>query len=313
MPWQLGERARCVALAWVAFVVAVLAAPRAWAESEAPADHAPVVMHVAVVVTELHRLDVATGGFDVELLALVQCDADPCRPEIDVANGALVARDLLRDDPRSKVLRLKASLGATIDLSEYPFDGHQLPIVLEDRRDPLQVVYQIDRGRSAIKDGVRLPGWDVAGWSATDATVDVGDGRKVSQIRFTVDAKRPTWPAALKSVAPIAVMIVLLALTLLLGPKRAPMRLSTATAGLVALVMFQVAQVASLPPVGYLTRFDKLMIATYLVYLVNLALSVVMLRRMGEERGGTKAYLIAAGAVPGLALFVWTGVLLRLV
>jgi hypothetical protein len=298
----------------VTFVLALAVSRFARAEGEEgpPQAHAPVTMRIALVVTELARFDLATGAFDVEMLALVQCDADPCKPDLDVANGRLLARpDVLRDEPRSKLIRLKAALGAPIDLAEYPFDGHELPIVLQDRRDPMQVTYQVDRGRTAIREGVRLPGWELAGWSAAEGALEVGDGRRISQVRVAIDARRPAIAAALKALAPAVVMVLVAAFTLLLRPKSASARLSLATGGLLALVMFQVAEVASLPPVAYLTRFDKLMIATYVVHLLNLALSVAMLR-LGE-RGATKAYLVAAGAVPGLALFLWTAVLVRLV
>ena len=143
----------------------------------------------------------------------------------------------------------------------------------------------------------------------------MGDGHKVAQIHFAIEAKRPALMATFKSVVPVLIMIFVAAFTLLLKPKSAAGRLATATGGLMSVVMFQVGQVGSLPPIGYLTRLDKFMIATYLVYLLNIGLSVAMVRF--EERKNEKLselmYLVAAGAVPGLALVVWAGVFLRLV
>ena len=71
----------------------------------------------------------------------------------------------------------------------------------------------------------------------------------------------------------------------------------------------------SLPPLGYLTRLDKFMIATYCVYLLNIGLSVLMVRfeEKKNERLSELMYLVAAGAVPGLALVVWLSVFLRIV
>jgi hypothetical protein len=110
-------------------------------------------------------------------------------------------------------------------------------------------------------------------------------------------------------------MIFVAAFTLLLRPKSAAGRLSAATAGLMSIVMFQVGQVGSLPPIGYLTRLDKFMIATYLVYLANIAFSVLMVRFEDKknERMSDLMYRLAAGAVPGLALVVWVTVFFKLV
>jgi hypothetical protein len=121
--------------------------------------------------------------------------------------------------------------------------------------------------------------------------------------------------ATFKAVIPVLIMMFVAAFSLLLKPKSASGRLTTATAGLSALVMFQVAQVGSLPPLGYLTRFDKFMIASYVVYLANIAFSVAMVRfeEKKNERMSELMYLAAAGAVPGVALLVWTAVAMRLV
>ena len=151
--------------------------------------------------------------------------------------------------------------------------------------------------------------------AAAVAQDDIGDGRSISQIHFGIEAKRPALQATFKAVVPVIIMIFVAAFTLLLKPKSAAGRLSTAVGGLMAIVMFQVGQVGSLPPVGYLTRLDKFMIATYLVYLLNIGLSVAMVRfeERKNERMSELMYLVAAGAVPGLALVVWLGVFLRLV
>jgi hypothetical protein len=283
---------------------------------EVPAHHDPVTMKVGIVVTELNKFDLAQGTYNAELFVSVHCDREPCRPDLDVANGKITGKiERLHDEPLYKIFKMKAELSAIIDLSEYPFDNHALPIILEDKGDPEQIRYDLDTAGSSVKDDIRLPGWDVTQWAATVGQDDVGDGAKISQIHFAIEAKRPTLMATFKSVVPIVIMIFVAAFTLLLKPKSAAGRLSAATAGLMSIVMFQVGQVGSLPPIGYLTRLDKFMIATYLVYLLNIALTVVMVRmeEKKNERMSELMYLAAAGAVPGLAMVVWLSVFLRLV
>jgi len=292
------------------------AASEAEGEDKLPPKHDPVTMKVGVVATELSKFDLTNGSYNAEFLVTVRCDHEPCKPDLDVANGKLSGKpEKLHDEPLFKVFKLKAELAAVVDLSEYPFDNHALPIVLEDKGDPAQIKYVIDAEHTGIRDDIRLPGWDVTQFAATSTEVDDGAGEKIAQVNYAIEAKRPALMATFKSVVPVVIMIFVAAFTLLLKPKSAAGRLSAATGGLMSIVMFQVGQVGSLPPLGYLTRLDKFMIATYLVYLLNIGLTVAMVRfeERKNERASELSYLVAAGAVPGLAILVWTAVFSRLV
>jgi hypothetical protein len=57
-----------------------------------------------------------------------------------------------------------------------------------------------------------------------------------------------------------------------------------------------------------MTFFDKFMLASYVVYIANIAFSVAMVRfeEKKKERLSELMYLSACGAVPGLALMLWT-------
>ena len=150
-----------VFLAWVALLA--LAGMAQAAEGASPGDAAdgaepappvagdPVTMTVGVVVTELTKFDLASGTYNAELFALVHCDREPCKPDLDVANGKLTGKpEKLHDEPLFKIFKLKAELSAVIDLSNYPFDSHALPIVLEDKGDPEGIRYALDREHSAL-------------------------------------------------------------------------------------------------------------------------------------------------------------------
>jgi hypothetical protein len=281
-----------------------------------PASHAPVTMKVGILVNDVSKFDLAAGTFNTEFLAKFTCEEEPCKPDLDVANGKLLGKpEKLHDEPLVKVFKVKAELGAIVDLSQYPFDDHELQIMLVDKGDPEQIRYVVDNESMGLKDSIKLPGWDVTGWSARASEDDLGDGQKVAQIHYFIGARRPALMATFKSVVPVLIMLFVAAFTLLLKPKSAAGRLGAATGGLMSIVMFQVGQVGSLPPLGYLTRFDKFMIATYLIYLANIAFSVAMVRfeEKKNERMSELMYLAAAGAVPGLALLTWTTVFLKIV
>jgi hypothetical protein len=102
-------------------------------------------MKVGVAVTGMEKLDIAVGTFNAEVTVSVHCDREPCKPDFDVYNGKLTGKpEKLHDEPLFKKYKLKAELSGLIDLSEYPFDKHKLPIVLYDKADAEQVRYEID-------------------------------------------------------------------------------------------------------------------------------------------------------------------------
>jgi hypothetical protein len=308
-----------VLLAVVGFVSTALADDPKDDDDAAPAQHAPVAMKLGMKIQELGKLDLTAETFQAEFFVTVTCDHEPCKPNLDVANGKLLGKpEKLKDDPLFKEYKIKAELGALLDFSEYPYDSHALQIVLEDKGDPEQITYAVDDAHTGVADKGRfkLPGWELSqDIHAAAVETDAPDGRKVSQVHYYIEAKRPMLMATFKSVVPVLIMMFVAAFTLLLKPKSASGRLTAATAGLSAVVMFQVAQVGALPPLGYLTRLDKFMIATYLIYLANIAFSVAMVRfeEKKNERMSELMYLTAAGAVPGIALLAWTAVLMRLV
>jgi hypothetical protein len=286
------------------------------AEDAMPPTHEPVTMKVGILVNEVSKFDLASGTFIAEFLVQFTCDHEPCKPDLDVANGKLMGKpEKLEDKPLEKVYKVKAELTAIVDLSEYPFDSHNLQITLLDKGDPEQIKYVLDKDNTGIKDTIKLPGWDVTQWAAVAGEEDLGDGQKIAEVHYFIEARRPTLMATFKSVVPVLIMLFVAAFTLLLKPKSAAGRLSAATGGLMSIVMFQVGQVGSLPPLGYLTRFDKFMIATYLIYLANIAFSVAMVRleEKKNERMSELMYLAAAGAVPGIALLGWTTIFLGIV
>src|SRR5579883_776366 len=126
-------------LALVAFALAASAndapdPPRDDADDAAPAEHAPVAMKLGMKIQDLSKLDLAAETFQAEFFVTVSCDHEPCKPNLDVANGKLLGKpEKLKDEPLFKEYKLKAELSAILDFSEYPFDSHALQIVLEDK------------------------------------------------------------------------------------------------------------------------------------------------------------------------------------
>lgn len=321
---------RCRAAANVLLMSTLAAVPGGWAETPPTAPEgapepaassppapaaAPRTVTIGIAVNQLAKLDVGQGTFTADFWVTATCDREPCPIELDVANGNVMGKpELVTDEKDVKVYRIRAEVLGYVDLSEYPFDQHVLSIMVEPRKDPQAYVFKVDPADQPKLNEIELPGWTVTSAKIVLET-DEFEGRKIPQAHYVVSVERPRVSATFKSIVPLAAMILAAAFTLLLKPTSAISRLAAATGGLMTVVMFQVGQIASLPPIGYLTRLDKFMVATYVAFLVNIAFAVLILRasERGEQERAERIHTAAMGAVPAVAIAAWLAVILKFV
>ena len=255
--------------------------------------HEPVKMSIGVRFKSLNKLDLALGTYQAEFIVRVACDKEPCKPELTIVNGS-GKPEKLEDQKLVKMYKYKADLSALIDTSAMPFDAHLLPLILEDRKN-LDVDFEIDHEHSSVDADVKLPGFDLlAGGSATQ-TEEMGDGLKKEQAHFGILVQRNLFSAFMNYLFPPLIMaIFVMGATLFTKPKAAAGRLAGTAGGLLAVVMFHK---GALPPGGVTTLFDKFIIATYCLYVINIIFTVIMMRMEDKknERGSELAYLVAWG------------------
>ena len=302
---------------------AAAAKPEAEGAAEAePAQAQPKKALVVVALSRLTKFDMAAGTYIAEFQLLVKCDEAPCTPQPIAANGKFTSVETQELDPLIKLFTVKAELYAEIDLSEFPFDRHTLPLSIEDKNEAYEFDYSPEFADTVLKTlgtasfidpDVKLPGWTV-GKTLEPRIVKRKIGNfEEERLSFEVAIKRPLLASFFKTLLPVFFMIFVAGFMLLIKPKGAAGRLAAASGGLMTVVMFHLAATSSLPPLGYLTRMDKFMIATYIVYLVNIAFAVGILRfdEAKQEKRAELAYLIAGGAIPGLAVLAWLTVFLK--
>jgi hypothetical protein len=280
-------------------------------------------MALVVFLEKLTKFDLGPGMYNGELYLVFHCEKEPCKPDPHPTNGKFTAREEEKSgDPLTKIFKVKAELEAVIDLSEFPFDSHILPISVEDKSeyvtyhfDPaLNASYLKEMGiASTVSPEAKLAGWTVDKNMRAHVVKQKIGTMVDEQLVFDIAISRPTMASLFKTLVPVFFMVFVAGFTLLLKPKSAAGRLSAATGGLMTVVMFHLSATSSLPPLGYLTRMDKFMIATYLVYLINImfAVAIVRLDEKKNERRAELAYLIAGGAIPGIALLAWVVVFLK--
>ena len=276
-------------------------------EDEAPAKHDLVTYTIDVSVQSLAKFDLGQGTVSAEFLLEVNCDKEPCNPHLELTNGKFSGKpDVLSRDPLHKQMRVKANLEADIDLSAFPYDMHTLRIDLVEGKDAKQVKLKV--GEGSIGEKVKLAGWEFDKEPGMGVEqIDAGDKDKQDEFSFTIGIHRPKLQQSFKSLVPVLFMLLVAATGLFLRPKSIGPRFAASTGGIVPLVMFHVGQIASLPAVGYLTRLDKIMIASYLAFVAHITFNVLILRseEVKTEERSMKLHKTAAFVVPAVAIALW--------
>ncbi|HEY9152178.1 MAG TPA: hypothetical protein VIN60_04775, partial [Anaerolineales bacterium] len=98
-----------------------------------------------------------------------------------------------------------------------------------------------------------------------------------------------------------ALVIILVGLlSYLLRVDDAKERLALVSSTLVALVLYHISLVASVPDTGYLTFIDKFMVANYVVIFISLAVSVLLLVYINTKQKdrAEKLYIRTRWAIP---------------
>lgn len=267
----------------------------------------PAQVRVGVYVLNLGRFDLASGSYTVDFYLSLRSDRPVPMDEFEFMNGRAATVDRLIDTPTEKFFRIQANLSQNLDLRRYPFDEHLLTIEIEDKRRTVDdLVYVVDKDLSGLDPGVIVVGWKLVGWEAqvTSHEYEVY-GESFSRFAFGLRIQRVFLNAVIKSFLPIACMVLVGFLSLLLAPDKVTTRLTLNISTLLGAVMFHVNLTNSIPPVGYLTLADRVMIATYVNLFLILLSGVAILRwaeREDRKAQAVRLYHQALGILPPVAL-----------
>jgi hypothetical protein len=285
------------------------AAPPAAAAAAAPQEEArpegPVKVKVGVYLLNVGKYELATGTYTMDFYLSLRSDRDMGDQRFEFMNGR-GSIDKITDTKTEKFYRVQGNLMTNVDLRKFPWDSHVLPIVIEHAsRTAKEVVYEVDAEQTGVDAEVRLVGWDLKRFATATKLHEYPVYKEsYSQYAYQLEVGRVVLASSLKTFLPVFVFVIVTLVSLLIGVEKADSRITMNTALLIAAVMFHLSIQSSLPPVGYLTLADKVMIATYAVIGTNLGLAVMLLRLMmlkaepAAQALRRKAFL----GVPGIAV-----------
>lgn len=246
------------------------------------AEAASNTVRVGLYVLNVGKLDIASGTFVVDFYLSMRCASGRCNfGSFEFMNGRATSIQLIENSTSERFWRVEADLYVSPDLQHYPFDTHTLAIRIEDTSlTNERITYQPDPDRSGFDPSISLVGWTLTNWNQLAVNHDYRVYNETySQYIFSFTLSRDPRSSIAIFIPVFFLAFITLIAMLMYGESSTVLenRVLLTASTLVAAILFQFSLNNSLPPHGYLTFADKVMIATYGLMVVGLFIDILLL------------------------------------
>jgi len=257
----------------------------------------PEVVKVGIYLIRAGSLDISTGAIDVDFYIEFTCPtACGDKAEFEILNGITKSKPVLLPDPtnpnadKQPAYRVAATVFQNVNLRKYPFDSHDIQIVIESSNyDKTTLIYEVNQEKTVIDPNVFILGWnfDSIPPKATATIVDQyyapWDSHYTRYV-FTTHISKPSLAGWLKGLLPAIFIVLGSIFALFITNKNIGNRVAIITSALVASVLYHLNFTSRVPPIGYLTYADTFMMINYVIILISLALTIWIIRSDSPER-----------------------------
>ena len=181
----------------------------------------PQRVQVGTYLLSVGKLDISSNSYYMDFYLIFHCDR-PCNPgNFEIMNSRSFTVDKQEDEPTYKVFRIKGELTNNLNLRPFPFDQHDLVIILEDKLQTEEAqVYVPDPARTGLHGDMVVAGWHIppgryGGAVRSDRYAVFG--QSYSRYTFSVTLDRPWLSAFLKGLLPALLIVISGLLALLIG------------------------------------------------------------------------------------------------
>jgi hypothetical protein len=197
---------------------------------------APRSCNVGAYVISLYDFDFARGTFGADLWLWSTCPSADLKPleVMDFVNATQVTRSLAAtseiDGLHWSYVKVSGVFRHTWDVRSYPFDRHDLEILVENTNAPASAFsFAADREGSKPSRDIHIDGWRVTGFAIDEKTyvydTIFGDPRfngeaesDYARLSVSISVARAKFFSFVKLVAGVYVAVALSLLAFLLGP-----------------------------------------------------------------------------------------------
>lgn len=270
----------------------------------------PTKVDVGVYVVNIGRFDVGSGSFSADFYLWFKWTGNYSDPEalnkalperFELMNGKidkitiLVADKNLTDGYNYLLYRIQASFTDPVNLQRYPLDTHHLTIEVEDQLKTVNtLVYELD-SESGVDRLVSIQGWDLGSANASTTVTNhlynttfgyPGQNytETYSRFVFSLPIQRPVLSSMLKTMIPIIVILLIAIVSFLVKPENFGPRISLNVTTILTAVAYHINLTSSIPPIGFLTLADRLMLSVYAILVYALIVTIGLAAISNEKR-----------------------------
>ncbi len=180
-------------------------------------------------------------------------------------------------------------LAFRLNLRDFPFDTHHLPIIfVSGRYGPEAVRFEVDRRFTGESEELAIADWMIrAAEPRLDGYHFAPQGRDLSMAVFRIEATRRVGFFVWRVIAPLMLIVFMSWMVFWIDPNHLEAQVGVSATSVLTLVAFQFALGVLLPRIAYLTRIDIFILITSLLVFLALVEGVVTSGLAGKGRHET--------------------------
>ncbi|WP_100183144.1 hypothetical protein [Candidatus Nitrosotenuis aquarius] len=240
---------------------------------------------VGIYLLNVGKIDLHTSSYDLDFYMWVYSEEDDftkSKPKIEFMNGKATIEPITVE-PHYYEARVKGTFLNNLDFHQYPFEQIHLTVEIEGLDEHQSLVLMADPDESGIDKLISIPGWNLVEMTQDILIHDYPDGKEYSRYVFTMTIERFFLSSFLKTLLPIIIITTIAMLAFWMSPANFAPRIGLGASTLLAAVAAHLNAANQLPPVGYLTLLDKIMIIAYALFLNNLLSMVIQMRYVDHD------------------------------
>lgn len=249
----------------------------------------PARVYVGVWLVNVEKVDLAASSYRLDFYLWFKFNSSEISlvdvKKFEFVNGPLGPFPLIEENETLGYVeyRIKGDFIKTFDFTNYPFETHMLTIELEHKELDVSRLRYIADQNSTIDEAINVAGWEIGGYNVTETEHSYRD-ETYSRFIFSIKLRRPILSSFVKSVLPIIVITTISLLTFFISPQNFSQRIGLGVTTLMSATAFHLSLLSGIPPIGYLTFADRMMISVYIIFLYNLSASVYIMRLVDAKK-----------------------------
>lgn len=261
-----------------------LVIPPAVAQQSTPSEKK--TYEIGTYLLNVGKIDLQTGTYDLDFYLWIRSDEAnflEAKPKFEFMNGKATMEQVALEENYYEV-RVKGVFQKNMDFRSYPFEKILLTVEIEGVEDNSSFEFIPDIKESGVDNLVNIPGWNLKSTNSDISIHEYSDGTEFSRYVFSLEIERFPLSSFLKSIFPVIIITTIAMLAFWMSPTNFTARIGLGASTLLAAVAAHLNAANQLPPIGYLTLMDKIMIIAYALFLNNLLSMVIQMRFIDHKR-----------------------------